>query len=93
MEMLLKIRKVPENSEMALDTMEGPTPSRVVDYTWSHAGAELHTKGVGKMKDTMTAVTFVGLDTHKDTIAAAVARVGQEPESLGVMPNTPGGYH
>lgn len=41
------------------------------------------------MKDTMTAVTFVGLDTHKDTIAAAVARVGQEPESLGVMPNTP----
>lgn len=32
---------------------------------------------------------FVGLDVHKDTIAAAVARVGrQEPEYLGTIPNT-----
>jgi len=41
------------------------------------------------MKDTTASTTFVGLDVHKDTIAVAVARLGQEPESLGVVPNTP----
>lgn len=41
------------------------------------------------MKDTTTATTFVGLDVHKETIAVAVARVGQDPESLGTIPNTP----
>lgn len=38
------------------------------------------------MKDT----TFVGLDVHKDTIAVAVARVGNgDAEHLGSIPNTP----
>jgi len=41
------------------------------------------------MKDTTTTTTFVGLDVHKETIAVAVARVGQEPESLGTISNTP----
>lgn len=40
------------------------------------------------MKDTTTTLTFVGLDVHKETIAVALARVGEEPESLGVIPNT-----
>lgn len=41
------------------------------------------------MKDTTGTTTFVGLDVHKEAIAVAVARAGQEPESLGVIPNTP----
>lgn len=38
----------------------------------------------------MNSITFVALDVHKDSIAVAVARSGrQEPEQLGVIPNTP----
>ena len=32
--------------------------------------------------------TYVGMDVHKDTIAVAIAEVGQgEPMSLGVIPS------
>ncbi len=38
----------------------------------------------------MSTVRFVGLDVHAETIAVAVADGGEEPRSLGVIPNEPG---
>jgi transposase len=38
----------------------------------------------------MKNVRFVGLDVHVDTIAVAVAEVGGEVRSLGVIPNRAG---
>ncbi len=35
----------------------------------------------------MTSIRFVGLDVHADTIAVAVAELGGEVRSLGVIPN------
>ena len=34
---------------------------------------------------------YVGLDTHKDTIAVAIAEIyGRKPRYYGEIPNTPG---
>jgi transposase len=35
----------------------------------------------------MSKLRFVGLDVHADTIAVAVAELGGEIRSLGVIPN------
>jgi transposase len=69
-----------------LVTMERPAPDlQTVDYAASRERP--WRRATYKWEPAVKNVRFVGLDVHAETIAVAVAEVGGEVRSLGVIPN------
>jgi transposase len=66
--------------------MERPAPdSQSAGYAWDREDPRRRAAYEGE--PAMKNVRFVGLDVHAETIAVAVAEVGGEVRSLGVIPN------